>query len=267
VYVTNNDGFSCSNSSFTLSAQVPNGWTYELADTQLILPPSGNRAIDLFVTPPNNSNYNNQTVPVGVYLQNLNSGQTATWTSAYTVIPIEPQPMTFRVKFDGVNGGEADGAKISVRFYLTNGSILDFSAPLIVRHVGSGIYQANSTLLNPLPVNTGFSVGVKGEKHLRLRFCSFFGQTAPCLDGQTLSYSVAQPISFDFTGRPLPAGDLNRDNQINPTDIKLVTDIFKKPSSQLTPSDIATADLNYDGYVDNFDLNLILQSLSTRYDE
>jgi Ca2+-binding EF-hand superfamily protein len=70
-----------------------------------------------------------------------------------------------------------------------------------------------------------------------------------------------------LTGIPLPPGDLNQDGVINNTDLTLLTDIFKKPSSQITAADLKLADVNYDGYVDNFDLSLILQSLSIRYDE
>jgi hypothetical protein len=265
--ITNKDTYGCGSSQFALSNQVPIGFGAN-SPSSIDLPAGATTNLSFTVTSPIiNPDNAPQSVPVSFTATNTSSNLSRTVDVAYTLLAPQPQPMKFRVKFAGVTGEEAVGKTITIRFYLQDGRIMEFLSPLTLAYLGDGIYEAGGTLINPLPVNTAFSIGVKGEKHTRLRFCQYSGQTDPCTYGQTMTYIQAIPVTFDFAGRPLPAGDLNQDNQINPADITLMTDIFKKPSSQMTPEDKAVADVNYDGYVDNFDLGLLLQSLSTRYDE
>lgn len=265
--ITNTDAYGCGSSQFALSNQVPTGFVAH-SPSAIDLPAGATTNISFTVTSPiTNPDTTPQTVPISFTATSTASSLSRTVNVAYTFLAPQPQPMKFRIKLAGVTGAEAVAKTITIRFYLQDGRIMEFLTPLTLSYLGDGIYEAGGTLTNPLPANTAFSIGVKGEKHLRLRFCQYSGQTDPCVYGQTMTHFQATPVTFDFTGRPLPAGDLNKDNQISAADITLMTDIFKKTSSQITPEDKVVADVNYDGYVDNFDLNLLLQSLSTRYDE
>ena len=266
--VTNADSAGCGSSPFSFSYHVDTNFSAQLGATNVIIPAGGTTNVRFIVTSPgSNPNTNSSYVPVSFIATNTQSNQTNSANASYYFLRPEPQPMIFHVKFAGVTGAEADKKTISIRFFLQDGRMMDFLAPLTVKHIGNGVYEAGGTLSNPLPTNTPFTIGIKGEKHVRLRFCQITGQTIPCAYGQTMTYTQAIPITFEFTGRSLPAGDLNQDNQIDTKDIKLMTDIFNKPTSLVTDADRTIADVNYDGYVDNNDLILLLQSLSTRYDE
>jgi hypothetical protein len=186
------------------------------------------------------------------------------WTYYFSAVIPQPQNLTFKVKLAGVNGAEAKGATITVKLKLKDGTVLPLDKPLVLDPVGNGVYSATATLTNPLPSGTAMRVLVKGEKHSQIVFCRASGQTDPCNDTEYISPSS---YSFDFTGRPLPAGDLNQDGKVNADDLKFITDLFKKPSTQLTVQDLKSADVDYSGTIDAYDLNLVLQTLETRYDE
>jgi hypothetical protein len=175
-----------------------------------------------------------------------------------------PVNLTFKVKLAGVNGPEAKGATINVKLKLQNGTVLPLDKPLVLDSVGNGVYAATATLTNPFPPGTPMRVLIKGEKHSQVVFCRTTGQTEPCNDTE---YITPSSYSFDFTGRPLPPGDLNQNGKVNADDLKLITDLFKKTSTQLTAQDLKSADVDYSGTIDAYDLNLVLQTLETRYDE
>lgn len=265
--ITNHDSYGCLPSTIALSHQVDTNFVFTGA-TAITIPAGGTTTVSFTVTSPVNTANEVHGYPISYTVTNTASGMSGQATVAYTLLMPEPQPMKFRLKFAGVTGAEADGKTVTIRFYLTDGRVMEFAAPLVVRHVDNDVYEASATLANPLPPNTAFTVGVKGEKHLRLRFCQFTGQTTPCVYGHTMEYAATGPVYFDFTGRPLPAGDLNQNSIIDTADIKIWSDIINaRPISLQTDADRETADINFDGVVNNVDLGLILQSLSTRYDE
>jgi hypothetical protein len=105
---------------------------------------------------------------------------------------------------------------------------------------------------------------VKGAKHVAVQYCKQTGQTAPCAINDSMT---PNGYSFDFTGIPLPPGDVNQNGTLDATDIKAVADVLGKLRSAQTTADKNLADVNYDGVVDGFDLSLILQSLAIRHDE
>lgn len=186
---------------------------------------------------------------------------TPTPTATPILLPIN---LTFRVKLTGVAGAEAKGATIRVKLKFKDGTVRQLSQPLVLSSIGNGVYSATAVLTNPPPAGSSFRVLVKGEKHSQMVFCRQSGQTEPCND---TDYITPTSYTFDFTGRPLPPGDLNQDGKVNADDIKIITDLFKKPSSQQTPGDLKLADVNYSGKVDSLDLSLVFQTLNTRYDE
>ncbi len=186
------------------------------------------------------------------------------WEYQFKAVIPQPQNLAFKVKLAGVSGAEAKGATITVKLKLKDGRVLPLDKPLLLESVGNGVYTATATLTNPLPAGTALRVLVKGEKHSQVVFCRQAGQTEPCNDTE---YITPVSYTFDFTSRPLPPGDLNQDGRVNTGDITLITELFKKPSSQQTAQDLKTADVNYSGKVDSLDLSLIFQTLETRYDE
>ncbi len=186
------------------------------------------------------------------------------WEYHFSAIIPQPQNLTFKVKLAGVSGAEAKGAVITVKLKLKDGRVLPLDKPLVLDSVGSGVYLATATLTNPPAPGTQMRILVKGEKHSQMVYCRESGQTGPCNDNE---YMTPSSYSFDFTLRPLPPGDLNQDSKVDSADIKIVTDLFEKLSSQLTPADLKLADVDYSGAINGYDLNLILQTLETRYDE
>ena len=111
---------------------------------------------------------------------------------------------------------------------------------------------------------------IKGEKHVAVKFCRQVGQTGPCADTEFITEPDPIPLTyqFDFTGIALPPGDLYvQDGRAVQADVDKLTALLSKPRSSLTETDLLTGDLNYDGVVNGFDLNLLLKTLQTRYDE
>lgn len=203
---------------------------------------------------------------------------TPTVTPTLTPTPLPPTPtptpapqtIKFRVKLDGVTDDSAQGAAITVKFSLKDGSTVQLSQPLTLSYLNNGIYQATATLTNPFAAGTQFSVHIKGEKHVAVKFCRQVGQTGPCADTEFITEPNPIPLTyeFDFTGIALPPGDLYvQDGRADQADVDKLTALLSKPRSSLTETDLLTGDLNYDGVVNGFDLNLLLKTLQTRYDE
>lgn len=262
--ITNTDTQGCSPSLFALSTQVDINFTAQHVPT-LNIPALGTANIGVTVTSPAVNPYpETRSLPITLRATNTSTNLSASANAAYTLIKPAPQPLKFLVRLAGVNGSEAQGATINVKLKLKDGTVLSLDKPLVLNPIGNGVYSATATLTNPLPMGTSLRVLVKGEKHSQVEFCRPSGQTDTCNDTE---YIPSSTDSFDFTGRPLPPGDLNQDGRVNSTDLALITDLFKKPSSQQTPQDLKIADVNYSGKVDSLDLSLVFQTLETRYDE
>lgn len=189
-----------------------------------------------------------------------------------SVSPTPPQyPYSFdmRVRFAGVTSNQAEGTKVTVRFM--NGTF-DYVTPSIpVSYVTNGVYSIRFALApTSLPSAQGYRLSIKGEKHIAVKFCRVTGQTGPCLPNESIQFDVptsnATVSLMDFTGLPLPPGDLPPQNgSANIDDFNTIKTIMglNAPSS----SDIFTADVNYDGVVDSMDLFWLRKTLETRYDE
>lgn len=180
------------------------------------------------------------------------------------------QEIRLRVKLAGVTGNAAEGAKIGVKFYKKDGTIVQLSVPLSLTHIGSGIYEASAIISNPFAAGTQFRIKVKGEKHISVQYCRQSGQTGPCADNEYVTVSNPAPTYslFDLTGIPLPPGDLSaQDGQANRADLDRLTPLMAKICSSLTTAEKLVGDVDYNGCVNVRDVFLILQTLETRYDE
>jgi hypothetical protein len=283
VSVTNQDtGSPCPESGFSLWAQVSSGWTYGYSPINFSLLPGQTKTTILTVTPSTTPVTQEVSAPVSIYAKNDYSSLQTRKDVAFVLSPQTPQTIDFRVKLAGVSAGQAEGAEISVKFMKKDGTILQLSEPLTLTYVSGGVYKATAILSNPFPSGTEFTIKIKGEKHVAIKFCRQVGQTAPCGDTEYIVVPSPIPLSygFDLTGIPLPPGDLPpqdgsvtqanitlQDGTIVKSDFNRLIEIRNKFSSDQTQEDKYSADLNYDGTVNSFDLFLILQTLMTRHDE
>jgi hypothetical protein len=213
------------------------------------------------------------TINAGITTPTPTPPPTQTITSTPTPTPTQgtqSQTMTLRMKLAGVTGEQANGAKVGVKFVQQNGNIMQLSSPLTLTHVGSGVYQAQAVITNPFVAGTKFRVKLKGEKHVAIEFCRQSGQTSPCSDSEFITMSTPTPSTFtmDFTGIPLPPGDLLvQDGKADMNDMNKLKPLMSKLCSSLTTEEKMTGDVNYNGCVTVQDVFLVLQTLETRYDE
>lgn len=192
----------------------------------------------------------------------------ASLTPTPTPTPM-PQNLEFLVKLGGVTGNSATGAQINVKFNKSDGTTLPFTSPLTLSYVSDGVYKADAVLTNPFPAGTKYTVQIKGEKHAAITFTHQSSQTNQCSDSAYITEPnpVPQAMTFDFSGVPLPPGDTNpQDGQVDQTDINHIVTLMGKSSGSLTPQDLLTGDLNYDGKIDVNDLFWIYKTLQTRCD-
>jgi hypothetical protein len=125
---------------------------------------------------------------------------------------------------------------------------------------------------NLVPVGV-YQVLVKGPMHQQIRFCKN-NQTREdrCLPTEGFEFSQEQDTYFDFTTRPLACGDLpisganfnKQDGAVRVTDYSFMLNCLSKRTE---PACVARADCNGDGAVTNLDMDLLLDTLSTAYDE
>lgn len=191
-------------------------------------------------------------------------------TPSPTPIPNIKQTLELKVKLAGVTDAKAESAKIAVKLYKKDGTIQQLSAPLTLAYVSNGIYKATAILTNPFPAETQFTIKIKGEKHVAIKFCKQVGQTGPCNESEYITVPNPVPLTygFDLTGIPLPPGDLSpQDGSVTQSDLTRLIALKSIFSADQTADDKRIGDLNYDGTINSFDLFLILQTLMTRHDE
>lgn len=203
------------------------------------------------------------------------------WTNDLTYCSSTPTPakqiMRFRIRFVGVNDDAAEGAKITVRFlndslkntYGQNIYVNLITPPLPLIHVGDGIYEASIEIINPLPAGPGYTVFVKGEKHLARKFCIQKGQSVRCTGNGFITVSSSPQLQvFDFVGLALEPGDLPpQDGKADSGDFAKITSLFTKLCSALTGEEKKIADLDYNGCINVRDAFLMRKTLEVKFDE
>lgn len=183
------------------------------------------------------------------------------------------QNLKFRVKFAGVSGDSADGANIAIRFLRSASGFDQQATPVKVTHVGDGVYEAIISLVGSspqIPINDGYTIYIKGEKHLSKKFCTYDQNTRCEGDGNLYIGATNAPFTqtFDFTGLPLEPGDLPvQDGKADFNDFEKITSLFTKLCSQLTEAEKKIADLDYNGCINIRDAFLMRKTLETKYDE
>lgn len=200
-----------------------------------------------------------------VYFSNLRVQAFTNLRPTPTPTP-SPQGMRFRIKFAGVDDDSAEGAKAKIRFVR---GITNLETPLVeFTHVGNGIYEATITLNTYLPAGSGYTIYVKGEKHLARKFCLQSIQAERCIGGGNITIQTTGTSVFDFTRLELEPGDLPpQDGKADSTDFAKITSLFTKLCSELTENEKSTADLDYNGCVNIRDAFLMRKTLEVKFDE
>src|SRR3989344_4468191 len=192
-------------------------------------------------------------------------------TPTFTPTPTPPQggiTIEFKIKFSGVTGGAAQGAKVTARFVRNDINLI--TPPILFTHDGNGVYKATICWSRSyLPAGPGYTIILKGEKHVARKFCKQTGQIEPCVGNESITLPSGTLTSvFDFSGLPLDPGDLPpQDGKADMADFDIIKSLLTKPCSALTAQEKATADLNYNGCIDIADVFLMRKTLETRYDE
>lgn len=200
---------------------------------------------------------------------------TATATPIPTATPTTPPgdvKVRFKIKFAGVNQQRANQS-IRVKV-LKDGFVkqeLPFSS-VSVSAGASGVYQSGFiTLSSAVTAGGGYTFLVKGPKHLQTLFCIGSGQTRPCdphLSRDLISLNNGEN-TLNFTTYPLPAGDLphptyGQDGVVNSIDATLLVSCFADPQGQ---SCLNQADINLDGIISSIDMELMNQTIYTRWED
>jgi parallel beta-helix repeat protein len=187
--------------------------------------------------------------------------------------PPTVRPFQVLLKLKGVEGEDANLANVTVRFVsnVLNYTLGYVTESLPIVYEGNGVYRLPFGVWSTdLPASNDYSVVIKGEKHLAIRFCLASGQNEHCTGAGKILIpeDPSSPINLDFTGVPLEPGDLyQQDGKANGNDFTKVIDLLSKPCSELTDQEKLIGDLDYNGCVNIRDAFLMRQTLETRYDE
>lgn len=190
----------------------------------------------------------------------------STPTPTPIVTPVDT--LRFYFKFAGVTDASAEGA--GVRIFFERGGLTSVTQSIEARYVSNGVYKLE--MVRPtisLPAGTGYTIYLKGEKHLAKKFCLPSGQSGVCIGPGNITFGSpsGSTISFDFSGVALEPGDLwPQDGKADLNDFKNVTSLFGKLCSSLTETDLRY-DIDYSGCVNVKDAFLIRKTLETKYDE
>lgn len=205
------------------------------------------------------------TVTPGTYTINAIPTNTPTPTPPPGQVKVQ-----LKVKFFGINQNRANQP---VRIRILKGGTM-------VQEIGfegvnltannEGVYQSEMlTLSSAVEPGSGYTFLVKGPKHLQTRYCQNNGQTRACTSGN-ITLAAGENI-LDFTGLPLPPGDLpipttgGQDGVINAFDAVFLSNCLRdNPESA---DCLSRADLNLDGLVSALDGELINWSIFTRWED
>jgi hypothetical protein len=267
IRVKNNDSANCPITAFELEALLPSqDWGAEFSKPILKLLPGGIGTSLMGITPSLNPIAGGN--PIGAHVSSTTSIHFSAVYATYVVTrqPPAPQTMIFRIKFAGVNDEAAEGAKAKIRF--VRGTTNLETSPIEFAHMGDGIYEATITLNTYLSAGSGYTIYVKGEKHLSRKFCSSAGQSQRCIGGGNIVIPTTGTPVFDFTGLALEPGDLPpQDGKADSADFTKIISLFGKLCSDLTENEKAAADLDYNGCINIRDAFFMRKTLETKFDE
>lgn len=185
-----------------------------------------------------------------------------------TTTPLPGPRLSFKVKFQGVDGRPLDDDQYTkrVRVRVVKGDIdKTFDADVTSDDQGKFV---GSVVLSGIPVGSGYTLFIKGPLHLARKFCTN-NQNERCVEPGTIAL-VDGNNNFDFSGLVLEGGDLPNPNEemgqdgvVNSVDYSL----WKARYGQTLPENLAIADVDFNGVVDTRDWVLMRNTLETKYKE
>jgi hypothetical protein len=198
------------------------------------------------------------TVNVAVYYK-VGIGLPLTETQfQVTVTPrTDDSTVKLKVKFQGVNTRPADDTAQDLKIYGANlnqdycqTQYREFTTTASALVDDTGIYTVSFNLNSGYFNKPGYKICLKGPKQLQACFSD-------------LTFISGQLI--DLTDKPLESGDLPlpQNNQVDNQDFSYLWDHM----GSFDPTTISTGDLNLDGALNTGDINLLLETLSVKYDE
>jgi len=228
-----------------------------------------------YVSDPNGNNLSDTGTP-GIYTITQEGAPTATPTPP-TATPTPPPTATptptptpyppgevnikFKVRFSGVDDKKPDQlVKVKIG---KEGNILQEIEGVNLTANNQGIYESQMiNLSSTITPGTNYYLLIKGPKHLQVRFCQNSGQVRPCTTGR-ITLNSGENI-LDFTGYPLPGGDLPpQDGVVNAIDaVALVNCLF-----ETTPACLQKADLNFDEIINTMDVNIMNNTIYSRWED
>lgn len=267
VTLSNTDTAACPPTTFTFGPMLPEGWTMRNPNS-LKVSPQNDTEFDISVTPVPSSRYGSYTV--GLTVSGESPDQSSSVQSTHIVAEAPPYHFEFHVRLEGVTNASASGFLAKARF--VKGDLDLITGPIAFHHLSGGVYSSGDVILadRRLIPGPGYTVIIKGEKHVARKFCKPAGQTEPCKSFESISIPAQSdiPVVFDLTGLTLDPGDLTpQDGKVDQKDIQAMKSLFGKACAAYTDSDKLIADLNYSGCIDSEDALLLRKTLQTRYDE
>jgi len=195
---------------------------------------------------------------------------TPTLTPIPTPTQVGPTPTSLpgqvkiklNVKFAGV-GSQRSNQLVKVKIGKGE-TILHQLENINLKANDQGVYESEMLTLPPV-INAGsnYYFLIKGPKHLQVRFCQNSGQNRPCTRSNITLDSGENFL--DFSGYPLPGGDLPpQDGVVNAIDAVALINCLETPD---TPSCLAKADLNFDGIINTMDINIMNNTIYTRWED
>ncbi|MBD3250658.1 MAG: DUF5123 domain-containing protein [Candidatus Pacebacteria bacterium] len=147
---------------------------------------------------------------------------------------------------------------------------------LVYQQEGEGGVSSYYKLREPLrivqPDSGKLSLLIKGPMHRQIKYCRN-NQQSDQLCGSQEGFSLNLGINtLDLTQRPLQAGDVpmhgenqsEQDGVVNSLDYSFVVGCL---STQSDPACVSRADFDYSGKVTNYDLSLVIDTLSSAPDD
>ena len=126
----------------------------------------------------------------------------------------------------------------------------------------------NPEIYPQTPVEGKYVLKIKGPSHKKIIFCQN-GQTTgyQCQGGEGIHLKPGQEEVLDFSQESLTFGDVNADNKVNVNDWSAILSCrnanAKSGEALFDTGSCRYSDGNFDGEVNNFDLDLLYRTLSS----
>ncbi|NTU46951.1 hypothetical protein HGA88_04980 [Candidatus Roizmanbacteria bacterium] len=223
------------------------------------------------------SSPSNTPVPTNTPIPTSSSG-TPTTTPKATSTPTPTSTsdskvtMNLKLKFFGINSKPQDGRNttdVKVTLQKISGTSYSSTKTVTFTSDANGIWSGTTNF--DATAGPGYTVLVKGSKHLQKKFCVINpvqNSTGWYQCGNSSITLVSGANSMDFSAVSLLPGDLAINNGaqrgvVDSLDLNTVRKYFGHTDSEA----LTLADLNLDGVVDTQDYSLVLHTLSVYNDE